>query len=663
MPLEPPVLDDRTFAQLFEEARSRIPRYAPEWTDHNDSDPGITLLQLNAWLTELTLYRLNQVPERTYVKLLRLLGIQTEPATASTVDVTFTPARNDVASVVVPLGTQVATEGSDDAKPVVFELPRSLVLVGAKLAAVQVFDGYGYTDETTSNGTEGQVIAPFGPHARDGSALMLGFDSPVAFTGQTVDLAVYAAPRGGVRPVHCDADVEGVPPPARLAFEYWGGAHWENLDVQTDGTRAFTRSGHVVVTGPGAAAVKASLGGVKAKLYWLRVRLVEGGYDTPPRIAAVRTNTATAVQALTARDEVLGGSDGTPAQESFVLGSTPVLRRDPPFEVRRPDGRTVTVRSVHLEVDEGGGFQAWQEVDDLLASGPDDPHFTVDRTSGRVAFGDGERGRIPTAVPGNPTGNVVARSYLYGGGKRGNVGTGTVTVLQTYAEGVSSVTNHVAGNGGRDEEPVESAKRRAPAALKARDRAVTAEDFEHLAVATPGVVVARAKGLPLHHPRFPGVPVPGVVSVVVVPEGEGPAPVPGQSTLQTVCAHLNNHRLVTCELYVVPPSYRRVGISAEVVVRPDADLAAVNRALSEALLRWLHPLHGGDDGRGWPFGGEIYYSSLTRVVLDVPGVLRIRDNDLVVTLDGVPQPSCRDVAIDPGELLAAEPPSIVVTYS
>src|SRR4051812_42332265 len=91
MPLEAPNLDDRTFEDLLREAQLRIPRYVPEWTDFNDSDPGMTLVQLFAWFTELMLYRLNQVPQRNYVKSLRLLTLERRQAQPATVHVTSPP--------------------------------------------------------------------------------------------------------------------------------------------------------------------------------------------------------------------------------------------------------------------------------------------------------------------------------------------------------------------------------------------------------------------------------------------------------------------------------------------------------------------------------------------------------------------------------------------
>ncbi|APR87708.1 hypothetical protein A7982_13057 [Minicystis rosea] len=73
MPIPLPNLDDKTYAELVDEARTSIPRHYPQWTDHNPSDPGMTLVELLAWLTEMVLYRTNRIPEatrRTFLKLL-----------------------------------------------------------------------------------------------------------------------------------------------------------------------------------------------------------------------------------------------------------------------------------------------------------------------------------------------------------------------------------------------------------------------------------------------------------------------------------------------------------------------------------------------------------------------------------------------------------------
>ena len=82
-------LDLREFQDIVDEARRLIPRYCPEWTDHNVSDPGITLIELFAWMTEMTLYQLNRVPDEMFDRFLELVGVRRLPPTPAEVDVTF----------------------------------------------------------------------------------------------------------------------------------------------------------------------------------------------------------------------------------------------------------------------------------------------------------------------------------------------------------------------------------------------------------------------------------------------------------------------------------------------------------------------------------------------------------------------------------------------
>lgn len=666
MPLQAPNLDDRTFQQIVDDARRLIPRYAREWTDHNETDPGITLIQLFAWMTEMTLYRLNQVPERSYIKFLELLGIELQPARPARAELTFELARDDALTVIVPRGTEVAGAGADgEDEPLVFETDESLVALGAKLAAVQSFDGFAYTALTTKNAAADQWFHPFGAGAREGAALVLGFDSPLPMTAEEINLAVEVATGEIPAPRCCDGDLGGLPPPSTLEWEFWDRSSWQPLSPIKDETRAFTRSGHVYLRGPGERAKKDFLGAVADReLYWLRAVLSRSGYDQAPRLSAVLTNTVRATEGQTVRDEVLGGSDGR-ANQRFTLANAPVLRRDEALRVTAGDGRAVEVTSLLLEVNEGAtddDFEPWQEVDDFFASGADDPHYLLDRTTGEIRFGDGRHGRIPVANPDNPGASVVAREYRYGGGRRGNVGAGALTELQSLVDGVAEVTNLRPALGGADEETLEEAKLRAPAELKAKERAVTAEDFEFLARETPGVRIRRAKALPLVHPRYTGARVPGVVTVVVVPDAEGERPLPSEETLRAVCVHLDRHRLLTSELYVVAPRYREVVIEADVVARGEADLGVVQRGVVDALGLYFHALQGGEDGQGWEFGRDVFYSRVYRVLLDVEGVDRILDNQLEIWLDGERQPFCRDAKVGDGELLFSGEHRIRVAY-
>ena len=107
MPLPVPVTDNRRYQALVDELVARIPSHTPEWTNFNDSDPGVTLIQLFAHITESLLYRANQIPERNRAKFLQLLGVPLAPAQEARGLVAFANERGPVESLVVPRGTEL----------------------------------------------------------------------------------------------------------------------------------------------------------------------------------------------------------------------------------------------------------------------------------------------------------------------------------------------------------------------------------------------------------------------------------------------------------------------------------------------------------------------------------------------------------------------------
>jgi predicted phage baseplate assembly protein len=640
-----PRLDDRRFADLVNEARARIPRYTPEWTDFNAGDPGFALVELFAWMSELLLYRLGRVPELNYLKFLELVGIELAPARPASGVIVF-PVRTGFAGDSVAIAARTAVEAAqpDDAGPIVFETERPLTALRSRLDAVQSFDGYAYADLSQANADLAGFL-PFGPLANAGSALLLGFsaDAPLPPAAE-LSLAFWpSSDRPVPPPTPCGGGAVPVAAPARLVWEFWAGTEWRKLTLFSDDTLALTRSGIVLLRMPGKdEAVAAKLGRrTDASRWWLRARLDQAAYEAAPLLRGARANAVRVLQARSVAGEVLGGSDATPGQ-TFTLDNAPVLEA-----------------TLAIEVDETGTPEPWTEVSDFFGSGPDDPHYALNRTTGEVRFGDGTRGRIPAANPDNPAAAIVARFYRHGGGRRGNLAAGQITTPMSSLPGidVGRVANPVASEGGTDEESLDAAIQRAPVALKARDRAVTAEDFELLA--KQAGAIARAHAMPLHHPEFPGIAVPGVVTVLVVPDTADPAPVPSEALLRTVCAHLDQRRLLTTELYVTGPAYVDVALRLDVVAAEDADTPALTLAVEDALRAYLHPLTGGADGLGWSFGGTLFFGELYRRAL-LPGAARVPE--LVITLGGVEQPLCQDVAIPAGALVRLGDVSVAVRY-
>ncbi len=647
MALHAPKLDNRRYADIVAEAKALIPRYTSEWTDLNESDPGITLVELFGWMTEMVLFRLNQVPDVNYIKFLELIGLNLQPAEPARSEVTFTltqPA--PAATVIVPSGTRISAVPPDGGSPVVFETDLALNLLGPQLAAILAFDGFAFSDVTAASASQ-QQFNPLGPEPRTGSAVYLGFDSSAAFPDSAeVNLLALVAPTAPqVTSVSCSLGPFDLVPPAELVWEGWDGNSWVKIALNQDQTRAFLRSGHISLQLPsGLHLAKLKLPQVKALYYWIRGRALKAGYDFAPALIGLLTNSVPVTQAQTVKSEVLGGSDGTPDQ-AFQLFFSPVV-----------------AGSLVLQIDEGSGPKTWREVEDFYAYGRDDLVYELDHDQGLIQLGDGEHGHVPVANPISPSASVIAAEYRHGGGKDGNLPVGAINQLQGAIPGVASVTNWTPAEGGADDESIDDAKLRAAAEIKSRDRAVTADDFSYLAKATPGVRIKRAEAMALSHPGFPGVPVPGVVSVMVIPDTLDPNPMPSEATLRTVCNQLNRHRLVTTELYVIAPTYHLVQVQAQIRVKVTSDLGTVRKAVDDALTGYFHPLHGGEDGQGWPLGGTIFYSLVVRTVIEANvGVARI--DSLTVRLDGAEQPFCEDVPIPVGSLLYSKGHDLAVVYT
>lgn len=670
MPLPDIQLDDRTFDQLFQESRRRISVYTPEWTDHNESDPGITLLQLFAWLEEMILYRMNRVPAKNFVKFLELVGLELQPPAPARAELTFTLAKNAPPLTILG-GTQASLADAGDGPPVIFETDDNLFAVGSQLVSIQSFDGSIFSSFTAT----GQPFAALSAKPQAGAALYLGFDQPFPDGAHRITIHTADQPvtfvQGGV------ATQNQVSPPVSALWEYWAGtgSGWRALSVTNDGTLSLTRSGSLQFQAPNDAD-KIQVGLLKKPtdpvLYWLRYRVVDllgAGYENPPMLQDVLLNTIGATNAVTNRLELLGAANGRPNQ-TFQISSFPVL----PL----PAGSTG-----FIEVDEGDGqgFQPWIQVKDFGASGRQDKHYTLNLSTGVVSFGDGVQGKIPRWLSGNGTNrddadiaNVRAREYRSGGGARGNAGAGKITSLLAAIPFVQSVTNLQPSVGGQDEESVADAETRAPMTLRTATRAVTPEDFAFLAIHTPGAQIERAQAFPLLNPNFrmkrsaagevaAEVPIPGAVTIVVVPKSTLDKPIPTQGTLQLVASWLDHHRLLTAELFVVGPRYREVSVEAQIIAKPTADSGLVQAALEKKLHDYFHPLTGGSSGNGWDFGGKIYFSETFRQILDTDGVSRIEPGSVKTFLDGVEQTACTDIDLEPDELVFSTDNRIQVSYA
>jgi predicted phage baseplate assembly protein len=269
-----------------------------------------------------------------------------------------------------------------------------------------------------------------------------------------------------------------------------------------------------------------------------------------------------------------------------------------------------------------------------------------------VYFGDDRHGR---SVPEGAR-NVRAVRYRLASGSASAVPAEQIATLVSALPGVTGATNPLPASGGAASETRDAAIRRAPEEIRAQGRAVTAADYALLALGSPGALVARAHAVAAFDARFPGASTPGVVTVfVVTPVRAGQLPIADDEALRSVAAHLSGAVApLGVEVVAAVPLFQRVGVMAELELDPDADPVESLHAASDRLDAYLHPLTGGDDGRGWPFGGPVRYGALVRAVMDgtsgghraVRGVAVLR-----YSVDGRPVQRCTDHAIAANSLV------------
>jgi len=617
MPLTTRNLDDRRFQDLVDEAKKKIALYCPEWTDHNVSDPGVTLIELFAWMVETTLYRLNQVPEKHYIKLMELLGIHLKEPRAAKAPLTFWLSAPQPQAVHIPPGTQASTARVEGSEPVIFTSDRAFTVQVPDLVQIVTRKGGQYTPVNLRR--LNKEFRVFSNVPQVGDALYLGFREPLDRHILGLDLDCLRAKGKGVIPEY---------PP--LSYQAWCDGGWQIAELEEDGTGGLNWSGQIKLHLSNGMAARTILDSTS---YWVRIRVMEAQpdqepYEASPEVRALAAlswgGTVDATHAVAVRREILGRSDGSPGQV-FQLERPPVLKRT--------DRETVQVWQADTEQ-----WADWQEVEDFGGSKGTDRHFTCDPVSGEIRFGPALRQPDGTvhrygAIP--PRGAEIRfSSYRHGGGTVGNVRAGTVTELKAPIPYVDHVINRQPASGGVDAESLEDAKLRAPHVLRTRRRAVTSTDFEHLVRQEFAAEIARVRCLQASLPGADGRPGPGQIYILVVPQlpehltaGYIPA---GQLELDAdmqrrIEAYLDDHRLLTAQLTVRPPDYKRVSITAEVKSRAEIEPHRLEQAIASRLEALLNPYVGGLEGAGWPFGRDLYLSDLYACIQGVDGVEYIKE--------------------------------------
>lgn len=674
MPLPNVNLDDRRFEDLIDEARRLIPQFCPEWTDHNASDPGMAIIEVFAWMTDLLLYRVNQIPDKLLVLFLDMIGVQLSPPRAATAPVTFYLSAPQENILTLVQGTEVATVRTEINEAIVFTTERDGRIIPPKVRGLytantlaQSQDSHDTEDSGRDQqfadhlqhdlehlGLPGYKFAVFQPEPKPGDAFFIHFEKDHSDHVLALNFEVEWAGGAGVNPNH---------PP--YIWETWQGgvSRWAPCEVEYDGTHAFNESGELILRLP----IMREGTFFDQQGYWLRCRLTSeqmyNGYKVSPDIEGIQIDargiTVPARHATVITGEVLGQSDGSPGQ-SFDLLNKPVLDLDPEEDI------------IECESAEGV-IQIYKAVDHFAESNIEDHHFALDKMNGTVSFGpavvqsDGSVYRFG-AVPSQES-TLRMRRYQFGGGVAGNVPANSLTVLKSSIPYVARVTNHIAAIGGRNAQSLEDAVHKVPHVLGTRTRAVTADDYEYLAKRVDGI--ARAKCI-TPNMAAPGQTYPGKINALNVPPGQVTlallpqvstddlitrddilidplAPLAGKISPErlTLSAELQNEvqieldkcRPVGTILDLRAPQYAWVSVTATVRTQHGSSRAKreeVRQRALRALYAYLNPFTGGPDSIGWPFGRALSFSELFSLLRGLTDIEVVEDIQVVLTEPGQP---------------------------
>ncbi|NJM39839.1 MAG: putative baseplate assembly protein [Anaerolineae bacterium] len=466
MSIPSPVLDDLRFQHIVNEARLRIHRYCPEWTDYNLSDPGVTLIELFAWMTEMITFRLNQVPVKNHIHFLNMLGEELSPPKAARTLLTFylaAPLPIDAddptgVTVFIPSAEEVATLRVGDAPEVIFTTDSNPDEAGKDIGHTVRAPTLTYLQLPTATDTNywdaerrrvHPVMPAFSPKPVEKEAFYIGFDKTHDLRGYILKLNFRCDNAKG-------SGILGEDPPWR--WECWatndqGEPSWKAITLsqnprEKDTTGGLNNASGALVLYLPRDARPGTPKETQREAYWVRCMYqhrdgdtAQAGYDTSPEIQGLSAEvigiSVPATHAQTTRDEFLGKSNGEPGQ-TFALQHQPVLRVGEVLEVSRDVAGRVSSQ------------KRWHWVKDFAGSDEHARHFTLDAHKGEIAFGPSviqpndkpkQYGRVPASGS-----ELVLTHYQFGGGSMGNVPAGSLHELRRTLPYVDRVTKFTARN-------------------------------------------------------------------------------------------------------------------------------------------------------------------------------------------------------------------------
>ena len=582
-----PDLDDMDFDRLVEEGRGLIPRYAPDWTDHNLHDPGITLIDLIAYLTDRQIYRIGFVGDSLLGAFTRLMGVTPEGPRPARVLVW--PRPEGVGVLDFQPGIAIETPDVDDAHWTLDAHVRTVAPTISDIAAVGADGTRRPLGPGLAAGRDPLPLLPYSGGGPRSIELLLTADiRPLEHDG-FVSLGVLLESAAPV-----DVDWEPV------EVDQWHDAgYWRPLQT-LDLTGGLANDGAILFRTRDTGAANR-----------FRIRLDAGFRPATVTLVRVGLNVLPATEGQEVPDTVLADSTGLPDQVVELKTDDlvehghlvpPLEAPARPFTILTNDGETET---------------KWTRVASLDLSGPDDAHFRV--TPGGLLFGNGLNGRIP------PAGNQIRHQPL----RRTAGAEGAVAKnLDWRVSGVTYGRNLTPSTAGRNGDTLADLVSRARAVAKGRDGFLPSEALA-IGLRLAALGLQRVDVTPRRRPGREDAVAHGSRTILVLPTRDADLPPRPADTalLARIEAEIAEGRLLGERLHVSPPMYREVDVAVALVVAADAEPRAVS-ADAERLLRqrlWDLARSPGQTVAPWPAGRPVTVGEIETLMGGLEPVIRVTD--------------------------------------
>jgi hypothetical protein len=591
--IEVPRLDTIAFDALVDEGRGLIPRYAPDWTDHNLHDPGITFLDLLAWIVDQQVYRIGFVGGAHFDAFAALLGVKRLAAV---------PARG----VIWPR-SEAPSDGEGTGPGT-----NHVIAAGTRASPVEQPDlPFSVTHDIALSAAAMRILAR-GPQGSRPVRLGEGgtFRLDPETEGLEIDFLPSLAPSG-------ESDEGSATAPARhsLGLAYHepmptsGASAAVAIDYRNErGTWQRGSADWVAAAGASSGALLLSIPPGTGPVAALRLRLDAGlpRRFLPGRIAL---NVVPIVQVETLPALKVGEGSGWPDSElGFDLAGGTVPGSDGGF-------RPLVVRSRDAH---GGSFE-WTKVADFSHSGPADRHFVFDQARGAIVFGNGVNGSFPER------GDEISRDPLdVTRGAQGNLAAavdwnlGSVRIADTGPFG-SNLSPVAGGSDAWSREALLAELRRRARRRKAM---VTNGELIGAAGALKGYGIERAEVLARFHPALAAREVPGARTLLL---RAAQGVVANDDWLDAVDRALASGRVLGERLAIVAVREVAVAVTAELLVGAGSDRQRIEDECKQRLRQRLavSKLDDSQQVEPWPSGRPVTIAELETLLADIDGVVAV----------------------------------------